>query len=137
MRVFVYYNLHRRVWSIKALSSEGSIKRGRVFAHASNVQLIDCTLKVSEAGRQRVIRERRKNVHAGVVGELVSYLEALPARDTTTEWPAPADSVAITYNPYIAATFFRKDNGAPVTTARNVVMHAGEKVRVHAQQVAA
>jgi hypothetical protein len=121
MRVFVYYNLHRRVWSIKALSGSN---RGRVVAHAANVVLSDVTCRVSEAGRQRVIRERRKNVHAGLVGELVSCGD-LP-------WAVRDDAPAITYNPYIAPTFFRKDNGAPVTKARIAVMHAGEKVRVNA-----
>jgi hypothetical protein len=67
MKVFVYYNLHRKCFSVKTL--EGEFK-GRVIAHASYVSLHDCRFKVSEAGRQRVLREKRKNVHAGVVGNL-------------------------------------------------------------------
>ena len=49
MRVFVYFNLHRHCWSIKAL--EGP-QRGRVVAHAQRVNLSGCHFKVSEAGRQ-------------------------------------------------------------------------------------
>ncbi len=61
MRVYVYFNLHRKCFSIKAL--EGAMK-GRVIAHRDNVLLFHTTFKVSQAGRERVIREKRKNVHA-------------------------------------------------------------------------
>jgi len=44
--------------------------KGRVVGWASTVLLSDVTPKVSEAGRQRVLREKRKNVHAGMGGYL-------------------------------------------------------------------
>ena len=65
MKVFVYFNLHKKCFSIKAL--EGAMK-GRVVAHRDNVLLFHATFKVSQAGRERVLREKRKNVHAGVCG---------------------------------------------------------------------
>lgn len=65
MKVFVYYNLHKHVFSIKAMEGE---HRGRVVGYTTHVVLSDATPKVSEAGRLRVIRERKKNVHAGIVG---------------------------------------------------------------------
>ena len=65
LKCFVYFNLHRKVWSIKALEGE---HKGRVIAHSSMVEMSDCSFKVSEAGRQRVLRDKRKNVHAGIVG---------------------------------------------------------------------
>ena len=65
LRCFVYYNLHKHVWSIKAL--EGS-QKGRVIGHSDHVLLRYASGKVSEAGRQRVLRDKRKNVHAGIVG---------------------------------------------------------------------
>jgi hypothetical protein len=55
------------MWSIKAL--EGPDK-GKVIDRRERVLLSDVEGKVSEAGRQRVLRERRKNVHAGIVGTL-------------------------------------------------------------------
>ena len=72
---FVYFNLPKRVWSLKAkrtniIPSEHGTREGRVTGHADTVILFDTTTKVSEAGRQRVIREQRKNVHAGIVGRL-------------------------------------------------------------------
>ena len=74
MRVFVYFNLHKKCLSVKALEGES---KGRVIAHADSVELVNATFKVSQAGRQRVLRERRKNVHAGVVGTMTN----LPAHD--------------------------------------------------------
>ncbi len=50
MRVFVYFNLHRKCLSVKALEGE---RKGRVIAHAKAVELVGVTFKVSEAGRQR------------------------------------------------------------------------------------
>ena len=66
MKVFIYFNLHRKCFSVKAL--EGA-KKGRVVAHVNDAIVYNPTFKVSEAGRQRVLRERKKNVHAGVVGQ--------------------------------------------------------------------
>jgi len=91
MKVYVYFNLHKRVWSVKAL--EGPAK-GRVILHTDSLFLEDCVFKVSEAGRQRVIRERRKNVHAGVVG----YMRHPQA--TTV-----ACTRHVTYDPYKYANF--------------------------------
>lgn len=92
MKVFVYKNLHATrknggitVYSVKALNGPD---KGRVIARSSHVLLEDVRPKVSEAGRQRVIREGRKNVHAGLVGNLRS----LDRR--------PFHGESITYNPY-------------------------------------
>ena len=64
MKVFVYYNLHRKVWSVKALEGEN---KGRVIAHRDMVVLRNPEGKVSQAGRKRVLQEQRKNVHAGII----------------------------------------------------------------------
>lgn len=65
MKVFVYWNLHKKLWSVKAL--EGP-QKGKVIDRVSQITLANVEGKVSEAGRQRVLREDRKNVHAGLVG---------------------------------------------------------------------
>jgi hypothetical protein len=126
MKVFVYFNLHRKVWSIKALNGPHA---GRVIAHAIGVALRNVECRVSEAGRQRVIREQRKNVHAGLVGELYAVdgtwrvePDALPALSSL---PLPSDrAVAITYNPYKAGTFVERETGNPVYGARAAVLGA-------------
>ena len=111
MRVFVYFNLHKLLWSVRALEGPD---RGRVIQHAHELHLVDCQFRVSEAGRQRVLREHRKNVHAGVVGRLA----AAP--------PSPAATQRVTYNPYKFATFVRADTLEPVRQAARVHLKAGQ-----------
>lgn len=67
MKVFVYWNLHKGLWSVKDIEP-GSDTYGKVIDHMPTILLRDVVGKVSEAGRQRVLREGRKNVHAGIVG---------------------------------------------------------------------
>lgn len=62
-QVKVYYNLHKNLFSVK------DAKTGLVIGHAEMVNLSNVVFKVSEAGRQRVLREGRKNVHAYVTGQ--------------------------------------------------------------------
>jgi hypothetical protein len=121
MRVFVYFNLHRKCFSIKAL--EGANK-GRVVAHRNDVLLFDGVFKVSEAGRQRVLRERKKNVHAGVVGYW----------DETGDMTIGIDRVAtigtpITYNPYKYDTFVHLYGEHPIKTGRLVALTVNENKR--------
>lgn len=84
LKVFVYFNLHKKMWSIRALEGE---YKGLVVAHLDTLSLRECTPKVSEAGRQRVLRSKCKNVHAGIVGRYVSN-------------GVVTDQVKIYYNPY-------------------------------------
>jgi len=107
MKVFVYFNLHKKVFSIKAL--EGPDK-GRVIAHRRQLVLHDVIFKVSEAGRQRVLRERRKNVHAGVVGKWVNDLISV---DHKTQ---------VTYNPYKHDSFITKHNEKPIRQANSAFL---------------
>ena len=93
MKVFVYFNLHKRVFSVKAL--EGA-EKGRVIGHRTSLAIYSPTFKVSEAGRQRVIREKRKNVHAGVVGFLTAPYDWTKE---LVEW------TPVLYNPYVFSSF--------------------------------
>lgn len=120
MRCFVYFNLHRKCFSIKAL--EGPDK-GRVIAHRKGVLLFDCTFKVSEAGRQRVLRERKKNVHAGVVGLWLDD-EVDGTYDRVLRY-----GNAITYNPYKYDNFVHLCGEHPIKTGRLVALAVGENKR--------
>lgn len=70
MKYFIYRNLNRKgvVYSIKAL--EGS-NRGKVVAYGDTIIIKNATLKVSQAGRKRCIIQQKRNVHAGIVGEII------------------------------------------------------------------
>ena len=108
IKVFVYYNLHRHLFSVRAL--QGTFK-GKVIAHAKEVFLTDCTFKVSEKGRQRVLSEKQKNVHAGVSG-ILSFTP--PAEKTFQK--------EITYNPYCYSQFVVKENEEPIFVAKEVYL---------------
>lgn len=101
MRVKVYFNLHRKCYSIKAM--EGP-RYGKVIAHAKAVLMLGCTFKVSEAGRQRGLREGKKNVHAGIVGMLSLVI---PLGCTHGEWSDRPELTALRlrYNPNEMSTF--------------------------------
>ncbi|MDB4314494.1 hypothetical protein N9955_00545 [bacterium] len=70
----VYFNLHKRCLSVqqKQKNSNGNLV-WKVVRHAENILLKDAKFKVSEAGRQRVIKEKKKNVHAFVEGFEVPF----------------------------------------------------------------
>ena len=117
LKVFVYYNLHRKCWSVKAL--EGPNK-GLVIAYRDHMWLEDCTFKVSQAGRNRVLRERRKNVHAGVVGtwytdETDECVNSVVSFMTKAMIPA-------TYNPYKFSTFVNKDTHQCINHAKDALL---------------
>lgn len=97
MRVRVYFNLRRKVFSVM------DKKTRRVIAHLAEVGLTDVRFIVSESGRQRVLREKVKNVHAFVEG--------------TLGLTQPIEGVAVSYNPYKAPTFVERDSGLPVHSA--------------------
>ena len=102
MKVFIYFNLHRKCFSVKAL--EGA-KKGRVVAHVNDAIVYNPTFKVSEAGRQRVLRERKKNVHAGVVGQWFEGEFNAKRCAELMEYTGRA----VTYNPYKFDSFVYKN----------------------------
>ena len=105
MRVFVYFNLHKKVFSVKALEGPD---RGRVIAHRTELNLGNAVFKVSAAGRARVLCEQRKNVHAGVVGEWSGTVQPIE------------NGVAVTYNPYKYSSFVNLTTEEPIFNAREV-----------------
>jgi hypothetical protein len=109
MKVFVYFNLHKKCFSIKAL--EGAMK-GRVVAHRDNVLLFHTTFKVSQAGRERVLREKRKNVHAGVCG---TWYDSGDKHGTLSSVKERGELV--TYNPYKYTSFVYKEDESEVDKA--------------------
>jgi len=120
MKVFVYWNLRRDMWSVKAL--EGPY-RGKVIMRVREVLLKDADGKVSEAGRQRVLREGRKNVHAGIVGTLVMRNDFI-----TSELKRIGDR--ITYNPYKTDRFIHSIDGSAFEGSYFALMTYGRDVYV-------
>jgi hypothetical protein len=90
--------------------------RGKVIDRRSRVMLTNASFVVNEKGRQRVLAEKRKNVHAFVVGELVDDKGAWGQDENGKDLPAK-----LTYNPYVAGTFMW--NQHPVKGARGVLLN--------------
>ena len=116
-KVFVYYNLHKHKWSVK------DVKTGRVIGHYYDVSLYNAKFKVSEAGRARVLKEKRKNVHAGVEGYLTTDVLARKM-DGTILWESQSERHRVTYDPYKYDTFVTVSDKEPIHKAYFVRMVA-------------
>jgi len=138
MKVMVYRNLHKEgnTYSIKSL--EG-LSKGRVIGYAYGIALQNCQLVVNEKGRQRVLKEKRKNVHAGIVGDLVAvcgyqvrmHLATLEvAKYNDKKWLETfKPAIPITYNPFLYTSFVFKGTNIPVFKAQQVMLF-NERVEI-------
>jgi hypothetical protein len=102
--VRVFRNWKRGCWSI--------MQDGALRASARQVRLAGVEFVVRESGRQRMLRERRKNVHAYAVGRLVDWVHPDDAREL-----AALDGRAVFYDAYRFACFVDRDSHAPVLGA--------------------
>lgn len=119
MRVRVYWNVHRGVWSILAHGPKG----WRLADHSPDLALQDARFLVSAAGRARCLRLGKKVVHAYVEGNLVEgpgY--ALPGLD----WPG------VRYNPRRGPAYFHTAEGERVDRADFVAFLPDRSVRISA-----
>lgn len=107
-KVRMYWNLHKNIWSVQ------DCKTGRVTNHVTALTLADAKFVVRPAGRARVLREGKKNVHAFAVGT-ISLKNGIAT--CMTEGSRP-----VTYNPYKNDTFVFADTGEPVTEAHAISM---------------
>lgn len=106
-RITVHKNLNLGLWSLTRAKGRNMTLRGLLLRHAESCVLANVQFIVQASGRDRVIRNRCREVHAWCVGELV---------DSVPHGLAPCP---VTYNPYRSGTFTTRD-GTPVTHARFV-----------------
>jgi hypothetical protein len=99
----VYYNLHKHCYSIR------DKRTGLVVAHADVVAVKNPHFKVSQAGRRRVLAEKRKNVHAVIEGQYMAQLPNMEEMKTAY------------YNPYTCETFIDKETGKPLQYAKYAI----------------
>ena len=108
MNVQVYWNLHKNLWSVR--------HKGKVIRHQDTVCLNDVTFRVQPAGRERVRREGKKNVHAFACGEY-----------DNSHIDPPFVTRLITYNPYKYDSFVYADDLTPVEHCDRVLLE-GKRV---------
>lgn len=94
-KVRIYRNLHKNCYSVQ------DAKTRRVIAYRDYIALENATFVVSEAGRQRVLRDHKKNVHAFVVGTVLD-----PRLILNVRWHGRAK-----YSPYSMETFRLQTHG--------------------------
>lgn len=123
----IYFNPHKRLFSVR--------KDRHAMTHANYVVMEAPRFFVSEAGRQRVLREKSKNVHAAIRSETLDRASMVTDIETETlvrlwqhtvrltqhERSEHGRVVEVTYDPYKAGTFFDRNTGEPVTEAIGLV----------------
>lgn len=101
-KVMVYFNLHTQLFSMK------DAETGLVLGHGTGIMLEFVEFKVQQGGRERVLRDKQKNVHAFVIGTYIGTCEAekmtFPMRDAY-------------YNPYKQDSFTDKESGMKLSHA--------------------
>lgn len=119
MRVAVYFNIRRRVFSVKALAGPD---KGRVIHHGRMFALHDVTFKVSAAGRAKVLETGVKNVHAFIIGEW----EHGGTSSSGECWRLSGGMRMphVRYNPRKDASFVR-DDGTAIFKARCAELQVG------------
>ena len=108
-KVMLYYNLHKQTFSV--------IYKSLVIFHADYVKLKDVEFRVRPGGREKVLKEKRKNVHSFVIGTLVDYCTH-PCKDLPSE---PNNNI-VTYNPYKYSSYVMKDTEEPIYYAEEAEM---------------
>ncbi len=111
-------NLPVRVFKNLKYGCYSIMQRGVIRASAKQVRLSDVEFRVRESGRQRMLREKRKNVHAFAVGRLVDYVHPGDARELVRMEGRDAF-----YDPYRYASFVDCETKAPVTSVRAAHFH--------------
>ena len=110
-RVRVYWNLHKKCWSVQ------SCKTNRVVLHTDELTMYRPAFVVRKAGQRRVREERKKNVHAFVVGTILQFHFCLT-------FP---DNCRVSYNPFQNDTFMQQDK--PIRDALYAKMVTSEMGR--------
>lgn len=104
-KVDVYRNLHTdNGYSIR------DSKTGLVLAHCSTVYLTNATFHISESGRQKTVREKRKRVHAYIRGTLTDYNVTVPG-----------SFKKVLYNPYFTESFIEAETNTQILNANEVI----------------
>ena len=110
MRVEVYFNLHKKTFSVR------SCETGRVIHHTDEIHIVNPEFVVRQSGRNRVLSEGRKNVHAFVRGDITVFNDFNPFN------PDGLDYTLVSYNPYKFDTFVDVCDTRPVRTAKRAVL---------------
>ncbi len=105
-KVDVYFNLRNHLWSVRDRQTR------RIIAHVDTITLEGVEFIVSEPGRQRVLDQKRRNVHAYARGTVGLY--SFECHDR------------VSYNPYKGPWFYRVEDDSPIYRAACASFHQGK-----------
>lgn len=111
-KIKVYRNLRQGGFSVL------DAKTGLVVGHADTITIVNAKFNVNEKGRQKVLKEKCKNVHAYISG---TYFP---------NYRVKSEGEEIFYDPYKTAYFIYADSGESVFDATYVIC-TKNKVFVH------
>ena len=111
-KVEIYFNLHKKTWSVR--------QGGKVILHTNFIQIREPQYVVRQTGKEKVRREKRKNVHAFIKGTI----EPEPNINGLTIYK---QYNPITYNPYLHNSFICKGNQEPIHNADKVYLDSDLK----------
>jgi hypothetical protein len=80
---------------------------GIVVGYSNEICLADCKFIVNEKSRQKVLREKKKNVHAFVRGLVVPSIEGELEKATYNPYKRPTFVIEATQTPVFAAKFVK------------------------------
>ena len=122
-RVEVYYNIRKKCLSVR--------QDGIVIKHTHAIKLYSTSggyghvdFTVQEAGHKKVLKQKRKNVHAFVRGK--ADLDKVPTLEEK-KLRRPKWLRQVSYNPYKSDKFVDVKTGKPVDYAKEVFID-GNKV---------
>ena len=103
-KTYVYWNLHKLTFSI--------MQNQKVVGHSNQLYLNNVEFRVRERGRQKVLKDRVKNVHAFVIGEIFSCpeIDGTGTGGYTMNNPFDEEKLdmwthRVSYNPYKGSHF--------------------------------
>jgi hypothetical protein len=119
-RVEIYFHFRKKIFSLR--------QRGKVFGYAPCILIRDPRFVVQEGGRNRVLREKRKNVHAFVVA--TTREQVSPNRGDMP--PESGWTHRVYYNPYRGSEFMAQEISSepktpnPIQGAASALLQVGD-----------
>ena len=107
--VRVFRNLKHDCYSV--------LQNGKLKLVAKQVRLANVEFRIRESGRQRMIREQKRNVHAFAVGYLLDHAHPSEGRNLDS-----LDGRLAFYNPLQHDSFVDRETETPVREASVVHM---------------
>jgi hypothetical protein len=112
VKVKCYFNLHKQVFSVK--------QERCPVQHFDWVLLRDCSFRVYQSGRKRVLESKQKNVHAFVIGEMVGNNKNSSLDDKILKEIVKENRIR--YNPYLHDYFFRDIDNSRIDKSNSILL---------------